>query len=134
MTATSREVECAPQQELENRQLWPSSENMATEKSAQGRCRKCSLSNTKPPENTSVQNFSSAVTKMEMKRWCHHHDPMTKRQSAEWHHQLSTRKKIFKVQNSAGKVMASAFWDSEEILLVEFLEERCHTSEWREQT
>jgi hypothetical protein len=30
--------------------------------------------------------------------------------------------KKFKVQTSAGKVMASVFWDSEGILLVEFLE------------
>jgi len=34
----------------------------------------------------------------------------------------SSRKKIFKVQTSAGKVTASAFWDSQGILLVELLE------------
>jgi hypothetical protein len=31
------------------------------------------------------------------------------------------RKNKFRVQTSAGKVMASVFWDSEGILLVEFL-------------
>jgi uncharacterized membrane protein len=30
-------------------------------------------------------------------------------------------RKKFKVQNSAGKVMATVFWDSEGILLVQFL-------------
>jgi hypothetical protein len=52
----------------------------------------------------------------------HHYDPLTKRQSMELHHQSSPRKKKFKVQTSAGNVMASLFWDSEGILLVEILE------------
>jgi hypothetical protein len=45
-----------------------------------------------------------------------------KRQSMEWHHQSLPCKKKFKVQTSMGKVMASIFWDSKGILLVEFLE------------
>jgi hypothetical protein len=40
----------------------------------------------------------------------------------EWHYQSSPGKKKFSVQTSAGKIMASVFWDSEEILSVEFLE------------
>jgi hypothetical protein len=40
----------------------------------------------------------------------------------EWHHRSSPHKKKFKVQTSAGKIMASVFWDSEGTLLVEFLE------------
>ena len=40
----------------------------------------------------------------------------------EWHYQSSPGKKKFNVQTSAGKVMASVFWDSEGILSVEFLE------------
>lgn len=36
----------------------------------------------------------------------------------EWHH----RKKHFKVQTSAGEVMASIFWDGEGILLVQSLD------------
>ena len=35
----------------------------------------------------------------------------------EWHHQSSSRKKKFKIQTSAVKVMATVFWDSPGILL-----------------
>ena len=42
------------------------SENMARENFAQNGCRNCSPSNTKQPENTSRQNFSSAVRQTEM--------------------------------------------------------------------
>ena len=40
----------------------------------------------------------------------------------EWHYQSSPGKKKLNVQTSAGKVMASVFWDSEGISSVEFLE------------
>jgi hypothetical protein len=54
--------------------------------------------------------------------WVHDNDQLTKRQSVERHDQPSPRKKNFKVQTSAGKVMAGVFWESEGMLLVEFLE------------
>jgi histone-lysine N-methyltransferase SETMAR len=58
----------------------------------------------------------------DIETWIHKYDPLTKRQSIEWHHQSSPRKKKFKVQTSAGKVMASIVWESEGNLLVEFLD------------
>lgn len=54
--------------------------------------------------------------------WLHHFEPETKRQSMEWHHTNSPRKKKFKSAPSAGKVMASVFWDSEGVLLVDIME------------
>jgi hypothetical protein len=54
--------------------------------------------------------------------WVQAYNPLTKRQSMEWHHQSLPCTKEFKLQTSASKVTAWIFWDSEEILLVEFLE------------
>ena len=39
----------------------------------------------------------------------------------EWRHPTSPRTKKFKAQNSAGKIMASVFWDSQGVILVDFL-------------
>ena len=39
----------------------------------------------------------------------------------EWHHPNSPRTKKFKAQNSAGKIMATVFWDSQGVILVDFL-------------
>jgi histone-lysine N-methyltransferase SETMAR len=38
----------------------------------------------------------------------------------EWRHNISHRPKIFRVQKSAGKVLASIFWDQDGILLIEY--------------
>jgi len=43
--------------------------------------------------------------------WLYHYDPETKQQSLEWQHSGSLRPKKFRVQKSAGKVLASIFWD-----------------------
>jgi hypothetical protein len=51
-------------------------------------------------------------------RWIHQFEPETKRQSVEWHHPTSPRKK-FKVTPSAVKVMATVFWDAEGAILVD---------------
>jgi histone-lysine N-methyltransferase SETMAR len=53
--------------------------------------------------------------------WLHHFDPETKRQSMEWHHTTSPRKKKFKVVASAGKVMATVFWDMHGVILVDIM-------------
>jgi histone-lysine N-methyltransferase SETMAR len=45
--------------------------------------------------------------------WIHHFEPEMKRQSMEWHHTTSPRKKKFKAIPSASKIMATVFWDSE---------------------
>jgi hypothetical protein len=47
MTLASRQVNCVPQYRLENRRLWPSSDNLATKTFAPCGRRKCSPPNTK---------------------------------------------------------------------------------------
>jgi len=54
--------------------------------------------------------------------WIHHFDPETKQQSMTWKRPSSPTPKKFKVASSAQKVMASVFWDSEE--MVNYLEKR----------
>jgi len=49
------------------------------------------------------------------------YDPETKQQSMEWRHCGSQRPKKFRVQKSAGKVLASIFWDQGGILLIDYL-------------
>jgi hypothetical protein len=53
--------------------------------------------------------------------WLYHYDLETKQQSMEWWHSGSPRSKIFQVQKSAVKVLASIFWDREGILLIDYL-------------
>jgi len=53
--------------------------------------------------------------------WLYHYDPGTKQQSIQWWHSGSPRPKIFRVQKSAGKVLASIFWDQGGILLIDYL-------------
>ena len=53
--------------------------------------------------------------------WVHHFEPESKRASMEWHHHTSPRSKKFKSQQSAGKVMMIVFWDSVDVILVDFL-------------
>jgi len=49
--------------------------------------------------------------------WLYHYDPKTKQQSMEWGHSGSPRPKKFRVQKSAGKVLASIFWDQDGVRL-----------------
>jgi len=53
--------------------------------------------------------------------WLYHYDPDTKQQSLEWRHSSSSRPKKFRVQKSAGKVLASIFGDHDGILLIDYL-------------
>ena len=53
--------------------------------------------------------------------WLYHYDPETKQQSMEWRHNGSPRPKEFRLQKSAGKVLASIFWDPDGILLIDYL-------------
>jgi len=53
--------------------------------------------------------------------WLYHYDPETKQQSMEWQHSGSPHPKKFRVQKSAGKVLASIFWDEDGILLIDYL-------------
>jgi len=53
--------------------------------------------------------------------WLYHYNPETKQQSWEWQHSGSPRPKKFRVQKSAGRVLASIFWDQDGILLIDYL-------------
>jgi len=53
--------------------------------------------------------------------WAHHYEPEMKRQSMEWHHPQSPRKKKFKTTPSAGKHMITVFWDIDGAILVDVM-------------
>lgn len=53
--------------------------------------------------------------------WIHHYDPESKQESMEWRHSGSPPPVKFRSQPSAGKLMASLFWDCEGILLIDYL-------------
>jgi len=53
--------------------------------------------------------------------WLYHYDPETEQQSMEWRHSGSPRPQKFRVQKSAGKVLASMLWDQNGILLIDYL-------------
>lgn len=54
--------------------------------------------------------------------WIHHYTPESNRQSAEWTATGESRPKRPKTQMSAGKVLASVFWDAHGILFIDYLE------------
>lgn len=54
--------------------------------------------------------------------WIHHYTPESNRQSATWLEPGESRQKRPKTQTSAGKVMASIFWDAHGIILIDYLE------------
>lgn len=54
--------------------------------------------------------------------WCHYYTPETKQQSKQWKHTSSPSAKKFKATKSAGKVMATVFWDRHGVILVDFME------------
>ena len=51
----------------------------------------------------------------------HHFEPVTQRQSMQWKHSISPAPKKAKVVSSAGKVMASVFWDAKGIVFIDYL-------------
>jgi len=53
--------------------------------------------------------------------WVHHWDPETKLESMAWRHKGSPPPLKFRTQPSAGKVMATIFWDAEGVLMVDYL-------------
>lgn len=53
--------------------------------------------------------------------WIHHWDPETKQESMQWKHIDSPPPVKFRTQPSAGKVMATIFWDSEGMLLIDYM-------------
>ena len=51
--------------------------------------------------------------------WVHYYEPENKAQSRQW--PGSPRPKNFKTQPSAGKVMATVFWDAHGVIMLDFL-------------
>ena len=56
--------------------------------------------------------------------WVHYYEPENKAQSHQWVGPGSPRPKKFKTQPSAGKVMATVFWDAKGIIMLDFLPKR----------
>jgi histone-lysine N-methyltransferase SETMAR len=54
--------------------------------------------------------------------WVHHYTPETKEQSKQWTAKDEPTPKKAKTVSSAGKVMATVFWDSYGIIFVDYLE------------
>lgn len=54
--------------------------------------------------------------------WVHHFEPESKQESMQWHKKGTPPPKKFKVSESAGKLMATVFWDCEGILLIDYKE------------
>ena len=54
--------------------------------------------------------------------WYHHYKPESKRLSVEWRHVNFPLQKKFHTLPLAGKVMYTAFWDSNGVILLDFLE------------
>ena len=52
--------------------------------------------------------------------WIHHWDPDTKQESMQWKHKDSPAPKKFRTQHSAGKVMATVFWDSRGVIMLDY--------------
>jgi len=65
-------------------------------------------------------DFLSRLVTME-ETCLYRYDPETKQQPIEWRHSASPRPKKFRVQKSAGKVIASIFWYQDGILLIDYL-------------
>ena len=55
--------------------------------------------------------------------WAHHFDPESKMQSMQLKHPGSPPPKKFKRVSSAGKVIASVFWESQGVIMIDYLEQ-----------
>lgn len=53
--------------------------------------------------------------------WVHHYTPELKEQSKQWKHRDSPPPKKAKTTASAGKIMASVFWDAKGIIMIDYL-------------
>jgi len=56
--------------------------------------------------------------------WIYQYDPETKQQSRQWLPRGSSGPIKFKSQRTVNKVMATVFWDSEGVVLVDYLEQQ----------
>jgi len=62
--------------------------------------------------------------------WIHHYTPESKQQSKQWIEAACSASKKTRLVPSAGKVMASVFWDAEGILFIDYLEKGKTTGEY----
>ena len=67
-------------------------------------------------------NFIERVVTQD-ETWVHHCDPESKMQSKQWKHLGSPPPKKFKSFHSAAKVIASIFWDSQGVIMIDYLEQ-----------
>ena len=56
--------------------------------------------------------------------WVHYYEPENKAQSRQWVGPGSPRPKKFKTQPSAGKMMATVFWDAKGVVMLDILPKR----------
>lgn len=54
--------------------------------------------------------------------WVHHYEPETKQESMQWVKEGESRAKRSRSATSAGKVLASVFWDSKGIIFIDYLQ------------
>ena len=73
---------------------------------------------TEDPENF----FQRLVTGYET--WVYHRDSESKMESMQWKHKSSPTPKMCRFEKSAGKVMATVFWDEKGLLLLEFMPQK----------
>ncbi|UYV72456.1 hypothetical protein LAZ67_9003230 [Cordylochernes scorpioides] len=73
-----------------------------------------------PTSSNPPEEFVNRFVTMD-ETWAHHFTPESKQQSMQWRHSGSPPPKKAKPVPSAGKVMVSVFWDSEGVLLLDFL-------------
>ncbi|EYC37300.1 hypothetical protein Y032_0807g2447 [Ancylostoma ceylanicum] len=72
-------------------------------------------------QNSGEEFLQRVVTGDEL--WIHHYDPESQEQSREWRRPGSPRPVRPRMEPTAGKVLATIFWDAEGILLVDYLKE-----------
>lgn len=70
--------------------------------------------------NTNEVRFLKHFITMD-ETWVHYHTPETKNQSKQWTRRGSPAPKKALIRPSAGKIMASIFWDSTGVLLIDYL-------------
>ena len=68
----------------------------------------------------SKEDFLSRLVSVD-ETWVHYYEPENKAQSRQSVGPGSPRPKKFKTQPSAGKVMATVFWDAQGVIMLDFL-------------
>ena len=71
----------------------------------------------------SLKNLYNSLNSIK-ETWVHYYELENKAQSRQWVGPVSPRPKQFKTQPSAGKVMATVFWDAKGVIMMDFLPKR----------